>query len=96
VGTWTVTINTDTGVITGDDDNAGTFYGTAFTVSIADGLAQFKVLGDLHIGGDIINVVGANALSLLVGNNVFIDPDAQFNLSANGNQWSRAAAAVWR
>jgi hypothetical protein len=83
-GERTVVIDTDVLTISGDDDDPLTFYGTPFVVDTVGDLARFFVLGDLHIGGDKIVVVGSRALSIQVGNDVIIDPDAQFHLSADG------------
>ncbi|HNE14670.1 MAG TPA: hypothetical protein PLL39_01515, partial [Rhodocyclaceae bacterium] len=83
-GTRTVTINTDTLNISGDDGNVGTFYGTPFMVGYDAGLMTVYVLGDLHIGGDVINVVGSRALSIQAGDDVYIDANAEFNLAAQG------------
>ena len=83
-GGLSVTIDTDALTISGDDTNAGTFYGTPFTVGVIDGIAHFWVQGDLHIGGDEIEVVGSRPLSLQIANNLYIDPLATFQLSADG------------
>src|SRR5262249_37471435 len=70
-----VTINTDrvgfSDMITGDDGNTATFYGTPYTSSITvDGMAQITVYGDLNIPADLVRVIGSRPLSLVVGNNV--------------------------
>ena len=86
-GLGTVTINTDTLTVVGDDDNAATFFGAAFDTFItSDGKAQLRIKGDLHIPGVTVNVVGSRPLSLLVGDDVVIDPGAVFNLAASGAQ----------
>ncbi len=85
VGGHTVTINTDTGEILGDGDgDAHKFYGTSYFAVGGDGLTTIFVEGDLNIPADTINVVGHNVLSIVVGNDVNMAPNAEFNLSAVG------------
>ena len=84
-----VTINTNTGTITINNvvQTASTFYGTPFTVSLgtsANPITTFYVDGDLNIGPDTITVTGSYALSIVVGDNVTISPNAVFNDSASG------------
>src|SRR5207247_2080598 len=86
-GGHTVTINTNTGTIVGDDADPATFYGAPFIAGItADGKAQFLVLGNLNIPADTLNVVGSRPLSIVVGNDVTVAPGAVFNASAIGTQ----------
>ncbi len=80
----TVTINTSAVTIVGDDADPNTFYGTPFTSQIAAGLTTIFVHGNLHIPDDTITIVGANALSIVVGNDAYIDPGAAFIASADG------------
>ncbi|MCU0981668.1 MAG: hypothetical protein MUF25_21160, partial [Pirellulaceae bacterium] len=83
-GVRNVVIDTDALTITGDDESADTFYGTPFLADAEAGLARFFVLGDLHIGGDTITVTGSRALSIQVGDDVYVDPQADFRLAADG------------
>ena len=85
-GGHTVTVNTSTLTIAGDDADSATFYGTQFKWVTDGQRAILYVAGDLHVGADTINVTGARALSIVVGNDVFIDEGAVFNVSANGQQ----------
>ena len=81
-----VTINTDTlGVEVDGANDASLFFGSDFTSEIVGDIATFRVQGDLQIGADVITVVGGNALSIQVSNNVFIDEGASFDLSASEN-----------
>jgi len=86
VGGSNVVIDSDTLTITGDDGNADTFYGTRFSASeLANGIAEFVVYGDLVVPAfDTIKVQGSRAVSLLVGNDVIINPGATIDLSAQG------------
>ncbi|MGH7735242.1 MAG: hypothetical protein ACREOE_16520, partial [Gemmatimonadales bacterium] len=88
LGGHTVTINTDAvgtdQLIVGDDSDANTFYGTAFTASVVGGLTQIVVYGDLVIPGDTIKVIGSRPLSIVVGNDVRINANAVFDVSAVG------------
>jgi Leucine-rich repeat (LRR) protein len=59
-----------------------TFYGASYERKIENGLATILIDGDLQIPADTIKVVGSNALSIQVSRDVFIDPNAVFDLSA--------------
>ncbi|MBT8446486.1 MAG: hypothetical protein KJO38_05020, partial [Gammaproteobacteria bacterium] len=81
-----VLIDTDTLdlTITGDNDaDDAAFFGAPFTAQVIGGLAVFTFDGDLHIGPGTIKVVGDNALSIQVSNNVYIDQGAVFDLAAS-------------
>ncbi len=84
--TRVVTIDTDDLTIESDGAIWETFYGASYTREFVDGMAIIKIDGDLSIPGDTIRVVGSNALSIQVSNNVFIDDGAVFDLSAVGTQ----------
>jgi hypothetical protein len=80
----TVTIDSSARTITGDDNDASTFYGTPFTAVTSGRVTTFFVRGDLSIAsGDTINGVGANAISIFVGNNAVIGNGVSFNVSAS-------------
>ena len=79
----TVTINTSTGTITGDDSNPNTFFGTPFTESVVNGIATFYVKGDLVIGNNsTINIIGSLPMKLIVGDNLYVGTGVVFNASA--------------
>ncbi|MCC6474223.1 MAG: hypothetical protein IT514_10805, partial [Burkholderiales bacterium] len=82
-----VTIDTDTGMVLGDGDgDPMAFYGTDYFAIALEGqfLTTIYVLGDLTIPADTIRIVGANVLSIVVGNDVHVAPGAVFDVSAVG------------
>src|SRR5207253_424740 len=70
VGGRTVTINTSSLTITGDNPDASKdatlFYGSPFFGAIVNGIATFYVAGDVHIGADTINITGSRPFQLVV------------------------------
>jgi hypothetical protein len=82
-----VTMNTDTLTISGDgDNNDHAFYGVPFTASVVDGVAQFRIAGDLNVpSGDRITVTGSRPAALFVGNDLTIGGGTTFDASANGS-----------
>ena len=86
-----VTINTDSLQVTGDDASNATFFGTNFTFEVipidqAEEFARLTVHGDLNIGPDQIVITGSRPLSILVENNVTIADGASIDASAVGVQ----------
>ncbi len=84
----TVTINTDTFTITGDDADANMAYGVPFTAVLTDGgaVAEFRIAGDFVVpAGDIILATGSNnrGVRLAVGNDAQIGAGATFEFSAS-------------
>ena len=79
-----VTIDTDTVLtITGAGPDPTKITGVPYTASLVGGVATFKILGDFDIhAGDVVNGTGTHPASILVGNNVDIDPTATFSFSA--------------
>src|SRR5262249_38109185 len=60
-----------------------TFFGAPFTTTqTADGAAQIRVAGDLVIPAVTVTLDGDRPVSLLVGNNVYISPNAVLDASA--------------
>ena len=81
-----VVINSDLLTVTGDGDgDPNAIYGVSFSARITDGLATMLVPGDLQIGPDTISVVGANAVEVIVGGDLWIDPGASFIYAASGS-----------
>ena len=81
-----VTIDTGSLTIAGDDADPNTFYGTPFTAQLIGSIATFFVAGDLNVPADTITIVGPHAASIVVGGDATIDPGATFDLSAAGAQ----------
>ena len=81
----TVTIHTDSLVISVDGSNATTFFGTSFRTdtTVTPGVMTILVQGDLNIpSGSTITVTGSRPLSIQVANNVTIGQNVIFNASA--------------
>jgi hypothetical protein len=84
-----VTINTDSLEISGDDESTSTFFGTSFTFEVdpivdLGELARITVHGDLNIGPDQIFITGSRPLTIMVENNVTIAEGAMLDASAVG------------
>ena len=93
----TITISSELGneTITGDGDaDPFAFYGNEFTVNVNNGLTTFLILGDLNIGPDNIQIVGPNAVSIIVSDDISIADGASFDASALNDSAGAGGANV--
>jgi hypothetical protein len=81
-----LTIDTDDLSIESDGAIWDTFFGVPYERVFEDGMAIMRIKGDLHIPAVNLKVTGSRPLSIQVSNDVAIDPDAVFDLSAEGTQ----------
>jgi hypothetical protein len=83
-----IEFDTEQLTIRGDGDGvASAMNGVPFSASIADGIATFRIAGDLDLGTQhrrVIRAVGSNALSIRVANDVILDNNVGFDVSADG------------
>ncbi len=77
-----IEINTDTLLITGDDDSALTFYGQPFSWEQTNNQSYLYVQGDLTIPAGTITLTGYRAMALVVGNNLVLSPGVVLDASA--------------
>src|SRR3712207_5824890 len=93
-GPFNITIDTVNLTMTGEDNDRNAFRGVPFTASVANGVAIFRIKGDLNVGqNDRVRALGPNAVSLIVGNNAIIASGATFDFSAEVGRGRRAAAS---
>ena len=59
-------------------------FGLGNIVAAVAGYATLQIAYFLAAGGDTITVIGSRALSIQVGDDVYIDPQADFRLAAAG------------